>query len=264
MKLTPLQWSAIGGAALLIVLIAFMCETRPPNHQTLEKSRALLAEVADSGVLLQAAKAQLDPQSQAQLEQLEAQVVQAPNDSLRALHMETVAGWWYQLGRADISGIYAERIAELRQDAPSWALAGTTFSICLQQPPQTDEKIRSFCRDHALAAFEKAISLDPQDLNSRVNLALVYVEMPPEDNPMKGIQMLLALNEQYPDEPAVLLQLARLAIRTGQYERAAQRLQRVLALAPDHPKANCLMAQLLEQTDRAAEAAPYAARCNTH
>ncbi len=260
MRLTPLQWAVIGGAVLLAVLLAFVLDTRPPDHEALEKSRALMAEAADTGVLVQEAKKQLDPASLAQVESLEVMVEEAADDSLRARQMESLAGLWYQLGRADVSGIYAERIAELRNDAPSWALAGTTYSICIRQ--QKDDRIRQFCRDHALTAFENAISLDPQDLNSRINLALVYVEMPPEDNPMKGIRMLLSLNEQYPDQPAVLLQLARLAIRTGQYERAEQRLRRVLELDPDNQRAHCLMAQALEQMNRADEASAFAARCN--
>ncbi len=260
MRLTPLQWSVIGGAVLVAVLLAFVLDTRPPDHETLERSRALMAEAADTGVLVQQAKQQLDAASLAQVESLEVMVEEATDDTLRARQMESLAGLWYQLGRADISGIYAERIAELRNDAASWALAGTTYSICIQQ--QKDDRIRQFCRDHALTAFENAISLDPQDLNSRINLALVHVEMPPEDNPMKGIQMLLSLNEQYPDQPAVLLQLARLAIRTGQYERAEQRLRRVLELDPDNQRAHCLMAQALEQMNRTDEAAAFAARCN--
>ncbi len=259
MKLTPLQWFVIGGAVVLTALLAFVFDTRPPDHEALEKSRALMAETADAGVLVRDAKAQLDGARRAQVTQLELAVEQAEADSLRALQMEALASLWYEWGRADISGIYAERIAELRSDAPSWALAGTTYMLCIQQ--QRQERIRRFCRERALRAFEYALSLDPQDLNSRINRALVYVEMPPEGKPMEGIQMLLSLDEQYPDQPAVLLQLARLAIRTGQYERAIQRLERVLEIAPEEQRAYCLMAEALEQMNRAAEAETYAARC---
>lgn len=259
MKLTSLQWFVVGCTALLITLLAFVFDTRPPDHRALEKSRALMAEAADAGLLIRDATAQLDAARRAQVTQLELAVEQAGSDSLRAIQLEELASLWYELGRADISGIYAERIADLRNDAPSWALAGTTYMLCIQQ--RQEERIRRFCRDRALQAFEYALSLDPQDLNSRINRALVYVEMPPEGKPMEGIQMLLSLNEQYPDQPAVLLQLARLAIRTGQYERAVQRLKRVLEIAPDEQRAHCLMAEALTQMNRTTEAEAHAARC---
>jgi uncharacterized protein HemY len=107
--------------------------------------------------------------------------------------------------------------------------------------------VRQGSLNKAIQALENAISIDPETVQYRVNLALIYAERPPQDNPMKGVQMLLSLNEKHPDDVLVLNALARLAIKTGQWDKAQQRLERAEALDPENITTICLLAEIYDQ-----------------
>ncbi|MBK7605446.1 MAG: hypothetical protein IPI15_18140 [Saprospiraceae bacterium] len=62
-------------------------------------------------------------------------------------------------------------------------------------------------------APESAISLDPKETNHRVNLATIYAESPPKDNPMKGIMMLLDMSKSEPENITVMNTLGELATK---------------------------------------------------
>jgi predicted Zn-dependent protease len=121
---------------------------------------------------------------------------------------------------------------------------------------------RSIAGAGAVRCLENAISLNPGNLDHRINLAICYAELPPADNPMKGIQLLLELNRNNPESSAVLYHLARFGMRTGQYEKAEERLKSALALDPEQRRLHCLMAELQTQRNRPGEAAEYQAKCD--
>ena len=67
--------------------------------------------------------------------------------------------------------------------------------------------------------------------------------------------MLLSLNEKYPDDVLVLNALARLAIKTGQWDRAQQRLELSDSLQPENTTTICLLADVYSQlNDQRAQA----------
>jgi len=65
---------------------------------------------------------------------------------------------------------------------------------------------------------------------------------------MKGIQLLLELNRSNPENVSILYYLARFGMRTGQYEKARERLEKALSLDPAQRRLHCLMADLLLET----------------
>ena len=122
--------------------------------------------------------------------------------------------------------------------------------------------MRDFCTQRAVSAFQNAISLNPTKLENKINLALCYTENPPQDNPMKGILLLRDLDKENPDNIAVNLQLARLAIKTGQLDRAIVRLETVLTKEPNNKKAICLLADAYSGSQNA-KAAEMMKKCES-
>jgi uncharacterized protein HemY len=78
---------------------------------------------------------------------------------------------------------------------------------------------------------------------------------------MKGIQLLAGLATTYPDSPAPPYQLARLAVRTGQYERALTRIEQALKLDPTDSKIACLAIDIYTALNRPADAEQLRDRC---
>ncbi len=259
--MTRLQWFSIGIAAILVLAFYFFGETKPKEQRNLEKSRALNMEQTNVEVLRKEAMESLPVAASAELELLEHDLKPSGQDSSQIGLLEELSSKWYQAGHPAISGYYAQRIAESRKSAESWSIAGSTYFIGLRGAKV--DKIKAFCFDRAVQAFESAISLEPSNPSHQVNLALTYVENPPENNPMQGVQLLLQLNEKYPDNLGVLNNLARLAIQTGQYDRAIQRLERALEIDPDFPRTICLMAEASRGAGLVEKAAQFAQRCKS-
>lgn len=249
----------ISAAVFLFAVLYFGFDTKPSKQKEIEKDRASAFTSTDINSLLVDAKSDLPAQASASLEALEGDAERASADTAKAAAYKQLSSFWYQLEKPAIAGYYAEKVAEMSRTEEAWSIAGTTFSLCLQR--EQEDKIKSFCTEHAVQALEKAASLNPENVQHKVNLALVYAENPPKETPMKGILMLVDLNKQFPDNVLILTQLGRLAIKTSQFDRAVQRLGRAVELAPDNQAAICLLAQAYEGMGDQTKAAEFKSKC---
>jgi tetratricopeptide (TPR) repeat protein len=234
----------------LILLIGsyYGCETKSKNQKVLEKSRAINFEKVSPRNLIKSEKDKLDSEAIALISTIEAQLKQSNADSLQKNDaLERLASSWFSLGSPAVSGIYAEEIAKIKENADAWGIAGTTYLLCLKSADNTDTK--DFCFNRSVKALEKAISYDPQNVDHQINLALCYVEKPLEENPMKGIMMLLELNRSNPDNVPVLLQIGKLALQTNQVDKAIGRFESVLKLDAENIEAHCYLADLYGQSN---------------
>lgn len=254
------QWLVAGIALALVLLMYFGCPTQAPDMVRAAASRSLEVEATSPQALMRAARPTLTPVEKATIGSLEEELRLASEEEDKIPFYEELAANWYRAGYPSISAHYAQQIAEQRDTvSAAWGMAATTFSICVQQ--STEVKERTFCTQRAIKAYQAAISLDPQELEYRLNLALTHTYNPPEDNPMKGILMLRDLEQQYPKDARVLVTLAGLAVKTNQYDRAAQRLTKAIELDPTNREAYCLLARVQETLGQVEAARASAAQC---
>lgn len=259
--MTKLQLAVFIAAVALLALLYLGFDRKPKTVKDAEKTRVLAVESTDINILLAEAKKTLKVEEANTVLVLEQQLALADNDSLKSNALKELSGGWYRIGKYALAGYFAQQVAELEDTEDAWSIAGTSYAICVQKVE--DEKTKQFCTNRAAEAFENATSVNPANLQHQVNLSLVYLENPPKQNPMQGVQILLDLNKKYPKDVLVLLTLARQGMRTGQYEKATERLSNILAIEPDNVDANCLLAQVYEQLNRPQEAQPYINRCKS-
>ncbi len=240
------------GALVLLGVLYFGFDNFPSSTKALEKSRALNTQEYDISSYQAEAKASLGKEDMKYLETLEVQVQHAREDSAKINVLKQLSGHWFQLQNPIMAGLYAKEIAVIEETATSWAITGTTFASGLQR--DLGEKEKAFLRDQAVKAFENAISIEPQVIDHRVNQALCYIEFPLANEPMKGIQMLVGLTNNYPDSPVPPYQLARLAVKTGQYERGLTRIEQALVLDPSNARIACLAIEIYTALNKPAEA----------
>lgn len=255
------QYLAILGASALFLALYFGFDTKTDKQKTAEKSRALTAERFSFESLLSGAKAQLSAEQSAEVTDLEQNVEKAVSDEEKIARLKQLSGLWYQFGQIPVAGGIAEQIAEMENADSSWSVAGAIFYEGLASLHDPD--IRGYCADHAVKAFESAASLAPAKAEHRVNLALVYAENPPPDNPMKAVLMLRELEAKYPESPAVYNALGRLAIKTGQWQRAIERLEKAWSLDKTNPNTPCLLAKAYEGAGNTEKATGFANLCKT-
>lgn len=253
------QYIALSAALALFCLLYFGFNTIPAGQKQVEHSRSIQAPGIRIETLVDEAREHLDEKQTARLQEIEQQISAAASDPDRIVLLKRLSGWWYAEGHPEIAGGVAEQVAELEQTDEAWSVAGATFYGAIAG--QQNAKIREYCASHAVNAFESAISLNPEKVEHRVNLALVYAENPSSDDPMKAVKLLRELETKHPDQPSVYNALGRLAIKTGQWERAVQRLEKARSLDPENPNTVCLLAKAYAGIGNSDKAAEFEALC---
>lgn len=253
------HYIAIFVSFIAVLILYIFVDTMPPKLKELEKSRSLNLEATGTKNIIDKAMASLDKDDQSMIEALQMDIDKAKDDSTKVKVLKVLASAWYELDHPATSAIYAEEIAGIEKTASSWSIAGTTFMICARS--EKNEKTRDFCIKRALSCLETAISLDPEKVEPKINRALVYVDNPLQDNPMKGILMLRELNEEYPGNTSVLNQLASLALKTNQADKALERLNESYAIDPSNNMTACLLAMAYEMAGDAGKAMEFSKKC---
>jgi tetratricopeptide (TPR) repeat protein len=253
------QYLALFSSFLLLLTMYIGCETKASNVKDIAKARTLVAENTTREVLEMYAKRNLESADLLLLENLNLDLERNGDLNKKAEIARKLSAKWYDLNHPAIAGAYAEMVAEWFPSAEAWSIAGTTFGRAIAQ--KDDVKIREFAAKHAVTAFENAVSLSPEDWTNKLNLALVLTDVPPQENPMKGVKMLLALNDSYPDNARILFHLGRLAIQTGQFEKAVERLEKSLELDASQPQIYCLLERAYRETEKSDLAAKASDQC---
>jgi tetratricopeptide (TPR) repeat protein len=258
--MTKYQIFAVTGAIMLLVFLYFGFDTIPNKQKDLEKSRMMNIESTGISNLIKDAYDTIDAEQKSIIEAMDLDLEKSGSDSLKKIQvLKSLSGTWYDLGFPSIAGSYAEDIAVMQKTEASWSMAGTTYAICVKNTE--DGKTKDFCAKRAIKAFESAISINPESIEHRINLAICYVDQPNQDNPMQGILMLRDLNTKYPENVAVLNQLGKLALQTNQTEKALQRLEAAIKLEPANKNTICLLAAAYKNAGNDAKANEYQNKC---
>ncbi|NNK89259.1 MAG: hypothetical protein HKO89_01510 [Saprospiraceae bacterium] len=237
---------------LIFVILFFGFDTKNNKQKALEKSRAQNLELISIERLKNEAVLNIPRGIAVKLGQLEEETSLISVDTELVDIYKEISNIWNNQGHPLISAHYAERSAQIINDEASWTKAGITFFLAAQR--QEEEKERKYSAKRGRAALENAVSLNPLSPESKINLAMSYVDVPSETEPMKGILMLLDINREYPENTKVLLQLAKLALRTNQVSKAEQRLLNALEINPELIEAHCLLYEIYREANRNKEA----------
>ncbi|MDF1699000.1 MAG: hypothetical protein P1U56_24320 [Saprospiraceae bacterium] len=257
MNINKYQSILVGAMILLFCLIYFGFNTKPKDQRDLEMSRSASIEATGIQNIVMASKKSLTKDELNIIEAMQTEYQNASEEE-KVSKAKGLASKWYEFGSPIVSGYYAEEIAKIENSPEAWSITGTTYSIGLQT--SKEEKFLQFAKGRAIKAFETAISLSEDNVTDRINLALIYVDYP-DEGPMQGIQMLLKLNETYPENVQVLNQVARLGLRTNQFDKAIQRLQKALSIEPDNNTSICLIAEAYSKSGQMQLAKEFQDKC---
>jgi predicted Zn-dependent protease len=248
------QLLVVSAAVALFFILYFGCGTQTKEQKAIDQSRALTTEALDIKSHIESTLGTLDASQKSKI-----LVFESNKDSKDPSVLKQLSSAWHNAQHDEIAAWYAEKIADVEKTEESWSIAGANYYLAIAQ--NTDKAMRDFCTQKAVNAFQNAVSLNPKKIEHKINLALCYTENPPQDNPMKGILLLRELDKENPDNVPVNVQLARLAIKTGQYDKAIARLEKVLKSEPENKKAICLLADAYKETQNT-KASELEKRCN--
>ncbi len=253
------HWLSILFFSVLFGILYWGCDTKSSETKAVEKSRALNFESVNMQSLLEQGLKNLPGSERTKVLMMDQSLAKTQEDSEKVELLKKMAGFWYDNNNGLLSGYYAKEIADLTNTPEAWSMTGTTFFLSLKRAEEKNKK--EYALEKALEAFENAISLEPDNIQHRINRALCFVDSPPKDNPMMGIQQLLELNRSHPDNVPVILQLARLGLQTNQFEKAIGRLEKALSIEPENQSTICLLAEAYAGFGEKTKAEQFAKLC---
>lgn len=253
---TPIRLAFFCTGLLLIVYFGFNTVSPDINQASDTRMKSLVVTGLEN--LEEEYYSTLTPNQKAELGQWSKELKNASNDSEKSEKLKSISGFWFRLGIYSIAGSYARKVADIVKSEESWQIAGTTFLYGLEK--ESDPKKKKFCQQGAIYCLEQAISLNTSEPSHQLNLAMAFVRLPGDD-PMKGIKMMLSMEQKHADYLPLQIKLAELGIETGQFEKAQARLNKVLTIEPENKNANCLMVALMEKTNQAETAKKYQLHC---
>jgi tetratricopeptide (TPR) repeat protein len=167
-------------------------------------------------------------------------------------NLETLVSIYHNSGESVAEAYFLSQLAEKNNSYDQFQRAGDLFEATASLTDKED--MSSYLIENAIAAYQKATLIDSSDVFLKMKLASSYIEQ--GANPMQGISMLLDIVKKDPGNADAQLMLGKFAMMSGQFEKAIERLEKVVYLRPQSNDALFLLAmahQNLGHKDKAIE-----------
>jgi tetratricopeptide (TPR) repeat protein len=168
--------------------------------------------------------------------------------------LRNLAGFWASLNNAGLSACYLEQLSGLIPNGENWFNTGYRFLVASRATEKQGEKMY-FCRK-AINAFSSALKVDSSNLEAKANLGVCYVEGSQilGTQPMQGVGLLKEVLEKDPKNITALINLGYFSIQSGQYDKALERFNLVVAIKPDYLDAYIYLADTYQRMGKKDEA----------
>jgi thioredoxin-like negative regulator of GroEL len=243
------------GFTTFFFILYFGCDVRTHEKNQPQAVRDKVPDSVDFDNLIAVATAKLNDTLRLRIQNL----TQSAKASPQPTTLKLLSSTWHDAGNDEIAAHYAESVADTEKTDAAWSVAGGNFYLAAQKN-NAEPELHKYCLQHAADAFQNAASIKPDKWEYRLNMALCYTENPPQDNPMKGILLLRDLDKEHPENVSININLARLAIKTGQFDKAVARLEKILPQNAGDKKIICLLADAYTGKNDP-KAAVYAKKC---
>ncbi len=150
-------------------------------------------------------------------------------------NFDALTTFYHQKGESVAEAYYT---LESAKEATAYTRAGSLFqaTAAISNSPE----MSAYLIDKAVYAYQKAFELDTTNVDIKMQLASAYIEQ--GSGPMQGITMLLDIVAKDPANADAQLLLGKFAMMSNQFEKAVERLEKVLSLRPQSNDALFLLA----------------------
>lgn len=223
---TRIQIIVISGALILIVLLYFANTKLPDNpEKTGMSDHAGNKSSEDLTNLVESAKSALTANQKQEMEKLEGTLKTSDN---KKLAYENIINQWDSLKQPAVAAYFMEQAAIASPIAKNWMETGNRYYVATRFVKET---IRPVLFSKAIECFEKTLQLEPKNIEAKINLGACYVEGSAE--PMKGIGMLKEVEKTDSNNVNLQLNFAFFSEKSGQWDKAIERFEKVLKIQPD-------------------------------
>ena len=228
----------LSACVVIIVLLGFVSTTpseRPAPEVAQEQSGVPIEEV------IKEEKSSLKPDQSGVIASLEQAIKEESNVVRRGILYDSLVKYLGYTGKYVLAAYYAEDKAKQNNGSGSdWMNAGERYRSAASFQQHEDHLPAIY--KAAIACFEKALQLDPGNLDAKTGLGISIVDG--TNDPMSGIKMLQAVDSTDSTHINAQLALADFAVRSQQYDKAIERYNRVLRMKPEYYAIHLSLAEL--------------------
>lgn len=245
-----LKQISVIGLVILLVAALFSLDIKGLVKQEGEQAKAAPTQAATVTVeqVSATAKNSLNANLAAEIENLENALKNAEGEEALKLTQQ-LARKWDDVNQAAPAAFYYEMLAKKLPGYDNWVMAGNRFTDAYQSVQDTTQQPALV--QQAIAAYQEALKADPEGLDAKTGLGVAYVNG--SNNPMQGIQLLLAVVKQEPKNVKANMNLGLFSMRSGQFDKAVERFKTVVEVQPG-PEAWFYLASSYENLGENAEA----------
>jgi tetratricopeptide (TPR) repeat protein len=156
-----------------------------------------------------------------------------------ALAFKDLAEFWEKEKELNMAAFNYKKAAFLENTEKSITFAGNLLMAVMNKTDQPS--LRKWQALEAIECFDKALILNPENTDTKIALATCYTEGTGET--MKGVTMLREVTQKDSNNISANIILGKLAIQSGQFDKAIKRFERVLNLRPDNTEAMYFLAE---------------------
>jgi tetratricopeptide (TPR) repeat protein len=182
----------------------------------------------------------------------------AIRDSSRmAVVFTKLSGVWERNKQYPVGVFYRAQAAKLENSEKKLTFAAQLFLELLEH--EGNRAIQLWEASEAISCLELSLKLDSTNEEAKLAMASAYIQG--TEQPMVGVQMLLAITREKPDDVPANMLLGRMSIQSGQYEKAIKRFETVLKTEPNNKEALYFLAQAYEETGNKQKAIELLEKC---
>jgi TPR repeat protein len=236
-----------GGGLVLLLLLFLFGNTVPPA--TSSKSAAETdnkTNAPGTTDVLAAAKQGLSPAQSEKITQLENSVVRGNvKEQQIAVYYQMARYWQDTLQRPDIGIYYSGEAAKLENSEKNLNFAARLMLNQVMAGIEPDKT--TWLATNAKALYEQALKINPGNDSAKIELGACYLFGNISAMPMEGIQKIREVEEKDSTNMYAQLMLGLGAIRSQQYDKAVERLEKVVRYEPHNLQALFNLAETYER-----------------
>ncbi|THU37176.1 hypothetical protein FAM09_19695 [Niastella caeni] len=257
------QLILVSSGVVLLCFIYFFGKTIPPKKSPGAVAAATGPKEISFNTILEASKQQLSPAQQAQIAQLETAVVRGDVKEQQVKVYKQLAGFWKDSAHLLLPyAYYSAQAAKLENSQKSLTFAAQFFLEGIRR--QEDPGLQRWMAGEAKELFEKALQIAPGNDSLKVGLGSCYILGGIGENPMEGIKLIREVAERDPENMYAQFMLALGGMISGQFDKAIDRLLKVVHHQPQNIEAILMLADAYEQHKDKANAVKWYQESKKH
>jgi tetratricopeptide (TPR) repeat protein len=237
-------------ATILVMVGLLSLDLKPPQTKNAKGGRENTQQ-EQSQISLEdesrEAKATLDDSQKARISELEKALEN--NEGSKASQLKDIAQAYTSLSKFGAAAMYYKELISVDPSTENYIQAGDAFRTAYRNEDSTKTP---FFAQNAIEFYQKALEKDADNLDAKTGLGICYVDA--SQNPMQGIQLLLEVVKQDPENVNANLNLGLFSMKSGQYDKAINRFETVAKTRPS-AEVYVYLAEAHEKSGNKSEAA---------